>query len=187
MSKILLLYSGGADSRLMLSLAKEISEDDISALIFDYGQIHKEEIHFAIEHLHDANVDCTIIIASDCFKYIKSNLLQNSHASYEGVHEKHVPARNLLFLGMALGWAESNCYDEIWIGCNYDDRINLFPDCTQEWIVKINELAAINGSRKIKIKAPLLGMEKKDILLLLEKRGVKKCDLFSGYERNENE
>ena len=71
----------------------------------------------------------------------------------------------------------------IWIGCDYSDRLNLFPDCYQEYIVKFNEILKYAGPKEIKIEAPLMGMTKEFILELLESTGIKKDELFSGYFR----
>lgn len=67
------------------------------------------------------------------------------------------------------------------------DRYNDFPDCTQEYIVKYNELVEKGLSRPIKIKAPLLGLEKEDVLKLLELLEVGDKDYFSGYGGIEKE
>lgn len=79
--------------------------------------------------------------------------------------------------------AENMGIDEVWYGPDYSDRINLFPDCYQEYVVKMNELMAISGVRPIKLVAPLLGMSKELITEILAKTyKVFAPDLHSGYE-----
>jgi 7-cyano-7-deazaguanine synthase in queuosine biosynthesis len=72
--------------------------------------------------------------------------------------------------------------DEVWYGPDYSDRINLFPDCYQEYVVKMNEVLAISGVRPIKLVAPLLGMSKELILKILEYAyGIGPEQMHSGY------
>lgn len=189
MKNILVLFSGGADSLLMLNWAVQLGR--VVCLSYNYGQKHEDELKYArklvdkVEKMHEPSeaigMDC--IDLHTTFQRMKSNLLKaGGETNYPGVHPMHVPARNAIFLSVAMGYAETYGFDEIWIGCDFSDRIHFFPDCYQEWIVKMNEVAKCNGSRPLAIKAPLLGWHKEDVLALLEKEGYNLKEVFSGYE-----
>ena len=176
---LILLFSGGADSTLLLEMALAIGYTPL-CLIFDYGQIHKEEIDFAIKtcHKHNLGYEVTHLPLDGV-----SSALTDGNAQYEGVSEWHVPARNLIFVSLAVSWAESKGIDLIWYGANYGDRENLFPDCYQEWVYNLNNLLKINGSFPITVEAPLLGMQKNTIKQLMKTYNINESEIFSGYGR----
>jgi 7-cyano-7-deazaguanine synthase in queuosine biosynthesis len=116
------------------------------------------------------------------YKDIKSKLTSDENKTYNGVSEWYVPGRNTLFLSIAYAYAEYYDVDRIWIGCNLDDSLNLFPDCTQEYIIKANEFFKLAGSKQVKIEAPLLGYTKEAVLENLTKKyKVDLKKIFSGY------
>jgi len=184
MSDIVVLYSGGADSMLMLKLAKMAKRDPYCVLI-DYGQKHIKELEYAQNQLEGESIRYQTIevdgfrvnsgLTGDCIK-----------GDYEGVSEYHVPARNSIFLTIAAGIAESKGIKEIWIGCDMSDFYDEFPDCKQEYIGKMNEAFKVAFSYPIKIIAPLLGFEKEIILeILKESYNIHPVELYSGYEEAE--
>lgn len=184
MSGVVILYSGGADSRLMLELAKGLNRE-IFCLLIEYGQKHRDELVYAEEQLKKEGVEYQNI---SLIGFEVRSALTSEAIAYEGVSDWYVPSRNLIFVSLAASYAESKGFEEIWYGANYSDRVNLFPDCYQEWVVKVNETLKINASRPIKLVAPLLGFTKNMILEYLEKvYNVKKNQLFSGYGGLENE
>lgn len=191
--KIIILYSGGADSTLMVHIALKQEIYEVVLLMFKYGQKHEEELDYAKKMAYELNkrfsdnmliYELNLLSAFSCHK---SNLLQDSEATYQGVHENHVPGRNGVFVTLALGLAESIGAEEVWIGCDYSDRENLFPDCYQEWIYRMNKIAEINGSYPIKIKAPLLGLSKEDIINILHIEEYNLSKIYSGYSSPQKE
>jgi len=178
---IVMLYSGGADSALMLRLA-QMSGRNPHCILIDYGQRHAEELTYAVNQLREVGVQYQIISISGL--NIDSGLTGNlKEGQYADVHEMHVPARNTIFIGLAMSVAESMDVDEVWYGPDYSDRIHLFPDCYQDYVVKMNEMMEIAGPKPIKLIAPLLGMSKELILEMLDIFwGIKKTELHSGYE-----
>lgn len=177
--KVLILYSGGADSRLLLQLALETGKIPYCLLI-NYQQLHEEELGVAKEQLRKEKIEFQEVTISGL--NINSALTGSGIKSmYKGVHSHHVPGRNSMFLSIALSIAEARNIDKVWIGPDFSDRINLFIDCYQEYIVKMRELYKIAGSRPIELEAPLMGMTKELILDLLKNKGIKYEDLFSGY------
>jgi len=179
--RIVMLYSGGADSLLMLQIAK-MSNRDPYCLLIDYGQKHIEELQYAKKQLIAEKVVFQTIRLDGL--NIDSGLTGGLNESrWDNVHAMNVPARNTIFIGLAMSVAENMGLDEVWYGPDYSDRINLFPDCYQEYVVKMNEVAEISGVKPIKIVAPLLGMSKeliKDILSNVW--GFTDVDMHSGYE-----
>ena len=173
---LILLLSGGYDSTLLAKLAIDMGAE-ILCLLFNYKQQHIQELEFATNFCVSNNLDYAITQLS---LPISSNLTENKK-TYEGVNPHHVPARNLIFLSIAASIAESKGIDTIWYGANYEDRELLFPDCYQEWVYKLNELLAVNGSMKIKIEAPLLGMSKETIKEMAKIFGITNESIFSGY------
>jgi 7-cyano-7-deazaguanine synthase len=174
---LLILLSGGLDSALLLEMALSMNKEPFCLLI-DYGQKHVQELDFAVQLClkHDVQHE-TIRIEN----LNVSSKLTDGVVKYPGVSEWHVPGRNLIFMGLAISVAESYNIPLIWYGANYEDREHLFPDCYQEWVYKLNELLAINGSSKIQVGAPLLGMEKETIRGLAREFGIDDKQVFSGY------
>ncbi len=178
---IVMLYSGGADSALMLKFA-QMSGRNPHCILIDYGQRHIEELDYAKKQLRAWGCQFQVVKIRDL--NVNSGLTGSmKEGQYADVHEMHVPARNTIFIGLAMSIAESMDVDEVWYGPDYSDRENLFPDCYQEYVVKMNEMMQLAGPKPIKLIAPLLGMSKELILEMLDCFwGIKKTDLHSGYE-----
>jgi len=174
--KLLLLFSGGLDSTVLLNLALDLGYE-VSCLIFHYGQKHEKEIEYAKAQCAKRAINYTL--ASITLPI--PSMLTTKDKQYEGVSPWHVPARNLIFMSYAAALAESQGIDLIWYGANYADRENIFPDCFQEWVYQMNKLLQINGSKIIKLEAPLLGMQKETIEKLAEAYSINKNEIFSGY------
>lgn len=178
---IVMLYSGGADSLLMLKLALMAGKNPYCVLI-DYGQKHVEELEFAKDQLNREEVEYQVVSVTGL--NVNSGLTGSlSEGRWDNVHEMNVPARNTIFLGLAMSVAENMDIDEVWYGPDYSDRINLFPDCYQEYVVKMNEVSSISGVRPMKIVAPLMGMSKELIKeILLHHFNLDDSVMHSGYE-----
>lgn len=177
---LIILYSGGADSRLLLELAKECNKVPFCVLI-DYGQKHIDELKTAEIQLLENGIEHTIL--QICNLDVDSGLTGDMvGGKYEGVHEMHVPSRNLIFIGIAASIAENFGIDTIWYGPDYSDYLNQFPDCKQEWVGRVNKILEINGPFPIKLEAPLMGLTKENILEILKnKYSITKDQLYSGY------
>lgn len=176
---VVILFSGGADSVLMLELALELKMYPFCVLI-DYQQLHIKELDVACEYLSDKDIKWKTVKLTGLG--INSGLTGDGvQGTYEGVHEMHVPSRNLMFIGIAASIAEDMGVDTVWYGANWDDYLNDFPDCKQEWLGRLNRVLEINGPRPIKLESPLCGLTKDKIMKLLERRGVKMENIFSGY------
>jgi 7-cyano-7-deazaguanine synthase len=177
---IVILYSGGADSMLMLKLA-QMARKVPYCLLIDYGQKHVNELDFAKAQLTTEKVPWQVIKVQEL--NINSGLTGDLQESrWDNVHEMNVPARNTWFLSLAAAIAENKDCDEIWIGCDMSDYYGEFPDCKQEYIGRMNEVFDIAFTKPIEIVAPLLGMRKQLILDILKNNfGIKSSQMYSGY------
>lgn len=177
--KIVVLYSGGLDSTVLLHLAKHQGYQ-VTPLLINYGQRHQEELDTAINNCKEMNLIHRIMEVS--LFNIDSGLTGNRvGGTYDGVHPMHVPGRNIIFIGLAASLAESTGATQIWYGANYEDRVNNFPDCSQEFVYHMNEVLSRSASYKITLHAPLLGMRKELVQAMANIFGIKAEDVFSGY------
>ena len=171
----LVVLSGGLDSTVCLALAAEQahSRERLVALTFDYGQRHRIELeraaavagHFGAEHL---------VVHLDASAWGGSAL---TDASIEvpdggdgGIPVTYVPARNLIFLSVAMGVAEARDVDAVTIGVNALDYSG-YPDCRPEFISSFAATAALALKRgvegnPIEVRTPLLDLTKADIVRL---------------------
>jgi len=176
---VVILFSGGADSVLMLEMAKDFNKSPFCVLI-DYQQLHIKELEYAEAYLKKDNTPYRIVKLHDL--KIESGLTGcGNKARFEGVHEMHVPSRNLMFVGIAASIAEDMGIDTIWYGADFSDFIHKFPDCMQPWFGAMNDVLRINGSKPIKLEAPLAGLTKETIVKALFAKGITEKDMFSGY------
>jgi len=176
---VVILFSGGADSVLMVEMAYAFGFTPYCVLI-DYEQLHINELTMAEKYLRKDDI---------AFRTVKLHGLgvqsgltgRGEKGRFEGVHEMHVPSRNLMFVGIAASIAEDIGIDLIWYGADFSDYINRFPDCMQAWFGSMNEVLEINGPGPIRLEAPLSGLTKETILDMLESKGITDDQMFSGY------
>ena len=170
----LVVLSGGLDSTVCLALASRQSETAPMALTFDYGQRHRTELdraagvagHYRSEHL---------VVRLDTSAWGGSALTDPSIAvptggSEGGIPVTYVPARNSIFLSVALGVAEARGLDAVWIGVNAIDYSG-YPDCRPEFIDAFRGVAATGQKRgvegdPIEIRTPLIESTKSQIVRL---------------------
>lgn len=172
MNKAVVLVSGGLDSATALAMASEQGYA-CYAISFDYGQRHKCELEAAqqvaralgvVEHkLMQLNMDDLGGSA-----LTDANIEVPDEGVGEGIPVTYVPARNTVFLSLALGWAEVLDAGAIFIGVNAVDYSG-YPDCRPEYIEAYQQLAdlatrrGVEG-RPIRIEAPLIDLSKAQII-----------------------
>jgi len=171
MKKAVVLLSGGLDSVTALSIAKE-QDFECYTLSFNYGQRHSTELtaarmisaqNGAVEH-KVIDIDLTAIGGSA----LTDDKIDVPERLEEGIPVTYVPARNTVFLSIALGWAEVLSADAIFVGVNAVDYSG-YPDCRQDFITAFEQLAnvatkaGVEGN-KLNIHAPLMKMSKSDII-----------------------
>ena len=181
--KSIVLLSGGIDSATTLALARSRGDQSI-ALSFDYGQRHRWELVAAARIAESIGVDEHFIQTVDLRQIGGSALTSDGiavprHRPLESTGEipvTYVPARNLIFLSLALAWAEVRGATRILIGANAVDYSG-YPDCRPEFIeafARTANLATRVGiqSGGIRVEAPLMKMSKAEIIKTGVRLGV---------------
>lgn len=169
--KAVVLVSGGLDSATALAIAKA-DGCECYALSFDYGQRHLAELAAARRVVQQSGARDHRVMRIDFAGIGGSALTDTSidvpdHAS-EGIPVTYVPARNTIFLSLAMGWAEVLEADAIYIGVNAVDYSG-YPDCRPAFIAAFQSLAnvatrqAIEGA-PVEIVAPLISLSKAEII-----------------------
>jgi 7-cyano-7-deazaguanine synthase len=170
------LLSGGLDSATVLAIA--ISEGYRPyALSVRYGQRHDIEIAAARKVAASMDVAGHVVTEIDLRTFggsaLTSDLPVPHHDHVEeldpGIPTTYVPARNTIFLSLALAWAETLGASDIFIGVNAIDYSG-YPDCRPEYIAAFERLAnlatkaGVEGALEFKIHTPLIKMTKADII-----------------------
>lgn len=183
--KAVCLLSGGLDSSTCVGVALRDGYE-CYALSFDYGQRHRIELEAAARVAKLFQVAEHRIVRLDLRAFGASALTSDDlevpkHRSGEemaqGIPITYVPARNTIFLSYALAWAEVEGAHDIFIGVNAIDWSG-YPDCRPEFIAAFERLANLatrsgaEGATPIRIRAPLIGMTKRDIIMLGRALGV---------------
>jgi 7-cyano-7-deazaguanine synthase len=195
--KAVVLLSGGIDSSTTLAVAKNLGFE-IYAISFKYGQRHQIELESAKELAKYFEVKKHMIFEIDMKKIIKSALTSALEVPKERslneigteIPTTYVPARNIIFLSIALGWAETtNAYD-IFIGANAVDYSG-YPDCRPEFVEafqKLANLATKTGveGKQIKVHAPLISLTKGEIIKKGIELGVDYSLTHSCYDPSPN-
>ena len=168
------LLSGGLDSATVLAMAAEQGYR-LHALSFDYGQHCRTELHAAAQLARAAGAAHLVLplslgeIGGSALTEDRPVPAAGQAAMHFGIPETYVPARNTVFLAVALGWAEGLGAHSIFIGANSLDYSG-YPDCRPEYIEAFNRLAALAtaegaaGGRPVTVEAPLLHMSKAEII-----------------------
>jgi len=169
--KAVVLVSGGLDSATVLAMAVD-QGFQCHALSFDYGQRHRRELSAAAEVAESLGALQHRVVKLDIGWMGGSALTDQSidvpQQSQEGIPVTYVPARNTIFLAVALGWAEVLGAQDIFIGANAVDYSG-YPDCRPEFIQAFQDLANLATQAGVegdgfRIQAPLVDMTKADII-----------------------
>ena len=188
-AKAVVLLSGGMDSVTVLAVARSQGYG-CYALSIAYGQRHESELMAAERAAcdYDAIEHRTMSIQLDA--YTGSALTNPAVAVPEqagtGIPVTYVPARNTLFLSLALGWAETLGARDLFIGVNARDYSG-YPDCRPEFIHAFETLAkratqAGDAGETYRVHTPLIDMEKADIIRLGVRLGVDYSRTVSCYQ-----
>jgi 7-cyano-7-deazaguanine synthase len=173
--RAIVLLSGGLDSATTLAIARAEGFDCL-ALSFAYGQRHQIELAaarhvakaFSVEEHRKLDIDLAAFGGSA----LTDPRIEVPELPQEGIPVTYVPARNTIFLSLALGWAEVMEVYDIFIGVNAVDYSG-YPDCRAEFIRAFETMAnlatraGIEG-RPVHIHTPLIDLSKADII----RRGV---------------
>ena len=183
------LVSGGLDSATVLAIAADEGYA-CHALSFDYGQRHRVEIEAAERVVADIGAVQHRTFSLDLSAFGGSALTDPTLAVPEsptdGIPITYVPARNSVFLALALAWAETLDARDIFIGVNAVDYSG-YPDCRPEFIEAFEHLAnvatraGVEGGR-LEVHTPLIALTKADIIRRGTELGVDYAATVSCYQ-----
>jgi len=188
--KAVVLLSGGVDSSTVLAIARHEGFDCI-AVSFDYGQRHHAELESAKRVAHALGAREHRIVKIDMRAIGGSALTDDidvpkSPATTGAIPVTYVPARNTIFLSVALGVAEASGARDLFIGANAVDYSG-YPDCRPAFIEAFERLAnlatkaGVEGER-FRIHAPLIAMTKREIIERGVQLGVEFALTMSCYD-----
>ncbi len=191
--KAVILLSGGLDSATVLALARAEGLDCYS-MSFNYGQRHRAELQAAERVAEQLGAIEHKVIGLDLDGIGGSALTDLSIAVPEspsdGIPVTYVPARNTVFLALALGWAEVLGARDIFIGVNAVDYSG-YPDCRPEFIEAFERMAnlatreGVEG-RGFRVRAPLQSLSKAQIIALGVANGVDYGLTVSCYQADDD-
>lgn len=190
--RAVVLLSGGLDSATALAIAKDAGYD-CYALSLSYGQRHAAELAAAKRVASAIGVSGHLVLPM-ALDLIGGSALTDSSINVPeeespGIPVTYVPARNTIFLALALGWAEVLEADDLFIGVNALDYSG-YPDCRPAFIGAFEELAnlatkrAVEGQR-VQVHAPLIQLTKAEIIRRGIDLGVDYGDTVSCYQADE--
>ena len=180
--RAVVLVSGGLDSTTCIAIAQDTGFE-VSALTVNYGQHHNFELKTAKKIIEHYEIESHSIIDIDLSQFGGSALTDDieipkyrNEEQMSDIPATYVPARNTVFLSLALAWAETLEAYDIFIGVNALDYSG-YPDCRPEYISayeKTANLATKAGvlGNKFKIHTPLINMTKSEIISTGIKLGV---------------
>lgn len=170
------LLSGGLDSATTAAIARD-QGFALHALSFDYGQRHRQELDAARRVAKSLGVKQHLILPLDLRAMGGSALTADIDVPKDrpdaemehGIPITYVPARNTVFLSLALGWAEVLGAADLFIGVNAVDYSG-YPDCRPEFIAAFEQVAnlatraGVEGTLRFKIHTPLISWTKAQII-----------------------
>ena len=173
MSNAVVLLSGGLDSYTAAAIARG-DGFRLFALTIRYGQRHARELQAARAVAAWLGVERHVELDVDLSAFGGSSLTTSAPVPKDrpltgpGIPSTYVPARNTVFLSLALAWAETLSTADIFIGVNALDYSG-YPDCRPEFIAAFEHLASLAtaqgvGGTKFRIHAPLMRLTKADIV-----------------------
>lgn len=197
MKRAVVLVSGGLDSATALAVARQ-QGFEVYALSVDYGQRHRRELACARRVAHALGavrhtvvvVDLRAVGGSALTDAIDVPKDRSDEAIGQGIPITYVPARNTVFLSLALGLAEVVGAFDLFIGANAIDYSG-YPDCRPEFLEQFERLAnvatqaAVEGKGTFRVHAPLLRWTKAEIIRQGTQWGVDYNQTLSCYDPDE--
>lgn len=188
MKNSVIIVSGGMDS---ITLLYDHKDEIALGISFDYGSNHNaREIPFAKMHCERLGIKHITINLDFMHQYFKSSLLDGAEAIPEGHYADDnmkstvVPFRNGIMLSIAIGIAESNNLDQVFIA-NHGGDHTIYPDCRPEFINAIDAAATAGTYNNVKVVAPYTKITKIDIARIGKKLGIDYTETWSCYKGGE--
>jgi 7-cyano-7-deazaguanine synthase len=183
------LLSGGLDSMVAAALARE-QGFQLNALTIDYNQRHRVELGAAARIAFRLSAVRHVVMPLDLRSFGGSALTGDMPVPKDGLSPgipvTYVPARNLVFLSLALAWAEALRACDLFIGVNALDYSG-YPDCRPEFIAGFASLAQLATragveGRPFRVHAPLQHMRKAEIAREAQRLGLDPAESWSCYD-----
>ena len=183
-----IIVSGGMDS---ITLLYDHKDEIALGISFDYGSNHNaREIPFAKMHCERLGIKHITINLDFMHQYFKSSLLDGAEAIPEGHYADDnmkstvVPFRNGIMLAIAIGIAESNNLDQVFIA-NHGGDHTIYPDCRPEFINAIDAAATAGTYNNVKVIAPYTKITTSDIARIGKRLGIDYAETWSCYKGGE--
>ena len=183
-----IIVSGGMDS---ITLLYDHKDEIALGISFDYGSNHNaREIPFAKMHCERLGIKHITTNLDFMHQYFKSSLLDGAEAIPEGHYADDnmkstvVPFRNGIMLAIAIGIAESNNLDQVFIA-NHGGDHTIYPDCRPEFINAIDAAATAGTYNNVKVIAPYTKITKSDIARIGKRLGIDYAETWSCYKGGE--
>jgi 7-cyano-7-deazaguanine synthase len=200
-NKLVLAFSGGMDSSVLLFMAADRGYEEIHTVTFDYGQRHRREMQCVPLQKWDLeekypNIKFTNKVLD--VSYLKdispTSSLTNldidnpdiSKIAGDAQPVSYVPFRNQMFITICCAYAESLGADTVWYGAAQVDSLAGYWDGSQEFVDSINQLTTLNRQHRILIEAPLLSLSKSEIIQEGVRLGVKFENTWTCYSNRED-
>ncbi len=191
---VVLLLSGGLDSATCLAIASNTGAK-VLALTIDYNQRHRRELDAADALAAQYGVARHIRLPLDLRGFGGSALTADIDVPKGGVGPgipvTYVPARNTIFLSVALGWAEAMGAADLLIGVNALDYSG-YPDCRPDFIASFEAMAnlatkaGVEGTARYRVHTPLLALSKAGIVQAAAAQGLDMGLTWSCYDPTED-
>jgi 7-cyano-7-deazaguanine synthase len=170
---IILLFSGGLDSTVLLYDLLHQKDCVPTCLLFDYGQRHIKELTCARAACAELNLECRTVSLQSIFSTAQTFIMDGKSGSYI------VPNRNMVFLSIAAAFAASREIKTVLYACNLDDAEG-FPDCRPAFVSSLN--ASLKEAQvDVEICIPYISKTKKEIVAIGRDLRVNFDDTWSCY------
>lgn len=190
-NRIVVPVSGGMDSVVLLHKAcADVGFKNVYPIAYNYGQRHSREIELAAKHSYDLGCHWFKMIDVRFIRDLAPvSSLTNDNIPTPDIREmageaqpkSYVPNRNMTFLSIAASYAEAVGANIIFHGATKVDSLAGYWDASPEFMPLINGLLALNREHRIRVEAPLLEMDKSDIVTEGVKLGVRFSETYTCY------
>lgn len=190
--KIVVVVSGGMDSVTLLhSAVAHTGPKRVKAISFNYKQRHAVELHMAQKQCKKLGVSHEVFDLSTLSLLAPNSALTNhagdvpvGHYAADNMKQTVVPNRNMVMISLALSYAMSHKYDELWYGAHSGDH-TIYPDCRPEFVAAMQAAAQLADWHPVRLEAPYLHTDKFGILTEGFALGVDYAETWTCYRGDE--
>lgn len=184
MSEVVVVYSGGLDSTVMLYDLVDRDFDVVHALSFNYGQSHVKELSYAKEHCDSLRIPLSCIDLKLPYlgvPLIDGEGIPDGYYTDESMKQTIVPNRNAIMLSIAYGVAVNLHADLVAIAAHSGDH-PIYPDCRAAFMDCIEKAFQLGTDQQVKIFTPYVSVDKTEIVRVGNKIGVEFEKTWSCYK-----